>query len=507
LAREGAARSGCNEPARSGRGLLREFRAAVTAARAAGLRQTLKTCAGLIWSVHGFLLVASVAFWYLRITYWKQNYEAPISDIWGYVVTGDNIARSFFFGLDAAHPTYYTPVTPTFIAISKLIAPVAYERAFRFIVQIITFVAALGLVREIALMTGKKWLAAAFFAIVTLCRPSIFWSMKLSTEGVCEALLYATLATGLLTLRTRSLAAAAACGFFALCLGLNRPNFLLGTMLVPLAFLIGGYRRRAWPDDDVKNASDGKQPQGLLAAVSKRRMLLVAGVFAIAYLSTWSLWIGRNAIQYGAFIPTSSSSGQSVLWEYGGGPVKIGRYDSLTLADGSQFSDFGKVMQEAGRYPRDVEGAQRLYAIARAWYAANWMDLPRLFTWRLKHLIATRGASGLTVVPRETLFVSESPGYNKPFASAAWMELFLLDKTAPTCLIALVGIGLLLWSFPAPGFLFFALGLVPWLAAAAVIGYERTVESLITLTVWLSLYAIVSVASMLNGYENPSGLR
>lgn len=59
------------------------------------LGSTLSACARQLWSVYGFLLACSILFWYLRILYWKEVHEAPFSDIWGYVVTGDNIAQHF----------------------------------------------------------------------------------------------------------------------------------------------------------------------------------------------------------------------------------------------------------------------------------------------------------------------------------------------------------------------------------------------------------------------------
>ena len=170
------------------------------------LRSTLRAHARQIWSVYGFLLLCSALFWYLRFAYWRGTYEPPFSDIAGYVTTADNIVRDFFFGFDDNHQTYFTPVTPALIAVAKLIAPVRFELAFRVLIQVITFAAALGVVREIALLTGKRWLAASFLFIVAICRPSIFWSLKLSTEPVCEALLYATAATALAALRTRQLA-------------------------------------------------------------------------------------------------------------------------------------------------------------------------------------------------------------------------------------------------------------------------------------------------------------
>src|SRR4051812_42381720 len=56
------------------------------------LKQSLRR----IVSLDAFILVSGVLFWYLRALYWR-NHEEPFSDIWGYVVTGGNIAQHFFF--------------------------------------------------------------------------------------------------------------------------------------------------------------------------------------------------------------------------------------------------------------------------------------------------------------------------------------------------------------------------------------------------------------------------
>lgn len=371
------------------------------------------------------------------------------------------------------------------------------------VVQIITFVSALGLVRELARVTGRKWLAASFLLIVAICRPSIFWSLKLSTEPVCEAFLYATAAAALAALRTRAWYWAVLCGFLALCLGLNRPGFLPGTMLIPFAFLVYGLQTRLRETRTQRGASAASSRWMLAKAlVPERRAFLITAVFALGFFGPWSVWIGRNVINYGAFIPTSSSAAQSSIWDYGGSPIKIGRYNSLTLADGSTFTKFGQVMEEANSYAKDYDGAKRLFMIAQAWHKANWMDLPRAFLWRLKHIVAIRGASGLTTVPREYLFVTLTPQYNNPYTPTAWLDLLLLDKTPFICFIALGGLTLFAWNYPKSGLVFIGLAFVPWMASAAVIGYERTVESLIAMTIWFALFGIVNAASWLNARES-----
>ena len=473
-------------------------------ARGGRLRKTFRRGVQVLWTARSALIFISLLFWYLRTKYWAENVEAPFSDILGYIATGENIATRFFFGQDDGHPTYLTPVTPSLIAIAKLIWPTGYDIVFRFLVQTILFVAALRMVRELRLLTGKAWIGISFLLIVAICRPSIFWSLKLSTEQVGEAMLYATLATGLATLRTRSLGWAAACGFFAICLGLNRPNFLPSVMLIPACFLFAAFanRGRSWREERSRYGSWIRSFAGAATAALDRRSLAMAAAFLLVFFGVWSVWLGRNIINYGAFIPTSSSNSQVVLWEYGGAPIKVGRYDSLTMPDGTKFSNFGSIMNEVERYSPDYNNSKYLWTLARAWYAANWTDLPRLFMWRLKELVTNRGASGLTALPRDHLFFVRTPNYNNPFTPIAWKELLLLDKEPLICFAGLIGLLVFLRTFPGPGALLFALAVVPWFATAAVIGYTRAIEILIALTIWCALYLIVWISSELSKRVN-----
>src|SRR3954452_11105068 len=73
--------------------------------------------------------VICLTFWLLRIYYWRSNSEAPFSDMADYVEAADNILRSFTFG----HPrnlTTLTPITPSLIAIAKLISPTQFHSVF-----------------------------------------------------------------------------------------------------------------------------------------------------------------------------------------------------------------------------------------------------------------------------------------------------------------------------------------------------------------------------------------
>jgi len=419
-----------------------------------------------------------------------------------YVEVADNIIGSFTFGVSRA-PTFITPVTPSLIAISKLISAVHFHTVFQFLTQLLAFVGVLALAREIRLLTGQNFLALALLGIVAICRPSIFWSLKLSTEPVCEALLYVTSALTLATLRTQRLSLSLAVGVCCLLLGLNRPNYLPGISLVFVAILVRT-RTVQLPDADGSKSWRGRRIFGLTFGV---RQMALPAVFLCGFLGLWSPWIARNFIYHGVFQPTSSSGYLSVIGEQGGAPIRIGRYESLKLADGSEFSKFGinNVIEAWEKLPTSVERSRFIQMLASAWLAANWTDIPRATLWRLRHMVINRGADGLTKLSREELFRSPRTRFQVPVTEASWINLLFLDKTPTVCLLSLVGLMFLLLRFPCPGLALTGLVLVPWIAGAAVFGLARTVESLIAFDIWLAFFGISSfVGDMLGKPIGPA---
>ena len=374
------------------------------------------------------------------------------------------------------------------------------------------FRSVLALAREIRLLTGHTFLALTLVGIVAMCRPSIFWSFKVATEPLCEALLYITSALILATLRTQRLSLSLAAGWCCLLLGLNRPYYLPGISLVFVALLV---RTRAvrLPDADSRNSRRGRRLFGPPFGV--RHMALPA-VFLCGFLGLWSPWIARNYINYGVFLPIASSGYLALVWEQGARPIRIGRYDRLTLADGSEFSNFGiiNVIKTWKALPTSVERSRFLQMLASAWLAENWADIPRAMLWRLRQILSNRSADGLTKLSREELFRSRSTGVQFPYLDAAWINVLLLDKTPTVCLLSLVGLVFLLVRFPCVGLAFTGLLFVPWLGAAAFIANSRYVESLVAFDIWLAFFAVscfvgdmlkkpVGPATVLTAQEEP----
>src|SRR5689334_11149413 len=125
------------------------------------------------------LSMYAVFFWGLRTYYWATTYEAPFSDIGDYVYVGQNIAQHFFFGISSQLVAYWTPVTPSFIALAIFIGGEHFEMVFRVLIQAIAFAGSILLANEIVRMTGRGWLGAVWLLLLALSKPSIFWSLKL----------------------------------------------------------------------------------------------------------------------------------------------------------------------------------------------------------------------------------------------------------------------------------------------------------------------------------------
>ena len=443
------------------------------------------------------LVLFALIFWGLRVRYWSVTHEEPFSDIGDYVRIAQQISRNLFFGDSEHYYSFWTPVTPSFIALSMLLGGDQYQWVCRFLVQSTTFIATLALGYELAKLTGRRWLGLALLFVVAICRPSIFWSLKVGTESVSEALLLASIALGLRTIRTNSPLTGFFAGAVCLLLALNRPQFF-PSVVVAAGFLVLGaipFHRKAKRAGMIARLAESLEirkvpPWFDWATRSNRRRMLTAACFVLGVALTWSPWLVRNYSHYGALVPFGTSGFDTFIWEYGGQPIRPGRYTELPYGDGKVLREFGlqKIQAELDKLPNDFERWKEVRSIASAWLAANWMDVPRLMVWRLKRYVTHNGANGLTKVPREQLFPRGTSAYNNPVGEISTIENILIDKTPWAVALALCGSLLLLWRNWLAGGFVLSLWLLPWPVLSLLIGYERTVESLISFTLWLALY-------------------
>lgn len=413
-------------------------------------------------------------FWSLRYHYWSITFEEPFSDMADYVSVARQIASQFFFGFNEAFYSYWTPVTPSFIAISILLGGDNYQTIFRYLVQTVTFFGSLVLAYEIIKLTGRRWLGGVLLLVVALARPSIFWSLKLGTETVSEALLICAIGVTLRALRTRSSVWTVASGVFCVLLALNRPQFMPSVFAVAACFLFAGF--------GICMQSDRLRAQHAFFIRDSTR-LWQTSYFIVGAIIVWSPWIMRNYLHYGAFIPTATSGFETFVWENGGAPLQPGRYQELHLSDGTIWRDFRftAIQESVANSSNDYERSKKFRLLAMAWLAANWKDLPTVFGQRLVHFISHNGTNGLTKVPRDHLFPSSN-------ASGISLDYILLDKNPVICAFAIGGIILLIIRYGIFGYAMASFCLLPWFVLAAMIGFERTVESLICVTIWLAIY-------------------
>ena len=151
--------------------------------------------------------------------------------------------------------------------------------------------------------------------MIALSRPSIFWSLKLATETVSEALLIVSVALVLCCIRTRSIALALVAGAVCMTLALNRPQYFPGAILVAGCLAVAAFR--------------------------ERRRAALAGAFVIGISLAWAPWLVRNYTHYGAPVLFSTTGYYTTIWENGAGPLRPGAYTELPLGDGSFIREFG----------------------------------------------------------------------------------------------------------------------------------------------------------------------
>ena len=443
-------------------------------------------------------------YWGLRITYWRGTVEAPFSDMGAYVQVADNIVAHCFWGVNEQIRSYFAPVTPTVIAVAKLISAEHYHGVYQAIVGALNFAAVILLGREIAKFAGRTALGWLFCYLVALAKPSIFWSLKLSTEGLAEALIHLSIALALMSMRRQSRILCFVSGLAFLVLSLNRQQFFAGAPFMVLFFAVGPEPRATL---GVIREVFGRRTPLQTRVAGLLRSQVFAALFLAGVLTAWLPWLVRGYVSYGAILPASTSGAGAILWEYNGVPVRVGKYERVEGPHGVIFTARGMEHRKLPNdFANDYEYQEYTRPLSAFWLRMNRRELPFLFLMRLKHLMAVPGASGLTKVSRDQLFEADYTGFNTPYTRASWLNVILLDKSAVACLLALGGLVVLArrrWHTALP---FAAMALCPWAAVVATVGYERAIEPMIPLLLWLAAYALAAFfAWMAPGRAVPSG--
>jgi hypothetical protein len=388
----------------------------------------------------GFLpwafLLAVVLFWGLRISYWHATAEMPFSDMVGLENMARNIRHHFDFSWDPFFQSFGAPTTPALRAVQCLLLGESLT-AWRYLQTALLFVGTLWLAHEIFVISRSGWIAFGLLLLVSLSKPSIFWSLKLARESLAEAFIYFTAAGCLHSFRTERKASFVMTGvLFGLAL-LNRPNFLLAIPALAVVIVVNGSPK-----------TGTKERLSIL-----KRNAAYLGCFALGLALTWGPWIVRSYRLYQHPVPLTTQVPYTFFWEWGKVTVQ---YD-----DGAAI-DFTKNTLQA-EAPRKFENDYQAYVygkgMIRQWLKTHWRDyllrIPSNLTRSVQNYTVM-----LTKISRRHLF-------------SDWRDTLLIDKRPFLVLTGIIGLIGWLWRRPLWLVSLAVVALTPWLNSALFLSLPR----------------------------------
>jgi hypothetical protein len=398
------------------------------------------------------LLAGAGAFWGLRVHYWNITTEPLYRDMQMFDLVARGILRSFDFSWDSFHQSYNPPTLATLRALQIFLLGDSV-RAWQWFQAAFVFCGLCWMCCEVFRETRSFALASALLWVVALCRPSVFWSLKLAREGLAEGFAYWCVAASILAFRSRHWLYFLLLGGICGAAFLNRVNSFVVVPLLAAAVVVHSVRRR-----DIRRGA----------------LLLVA--FVVGVVLIWGPWLSRSYRLYrGSLVPFSTQP--VFFWEMGPFTVR--------LADGTELrTSQGELAEQAPtRFRNDLDAARYYNSLIRPWLRDNW-------NWYVNFVLFNRIGRSirqrdeyLTLVPRERLFGSG-------------LETVLLDKSM---LLVVSGVaGLLFFAFtrPALGGSCLVVAVAPWLSSMIVLGYPRMLDPSLPLILfgnWLLLAAGVSL--------------
>jgi hypothetical protein len=390
-------------------------------------------------------------FWGLRVLYWSTTTELPFSDMANFDSTARGVATSWNYDWSPFWRTYTTPTLVTVRAIQIVLFGDGMF-AWQMFQAVITFVSAVWLCYELLRATKAKWLALAFLITVSISKSSIFWSLKLSREGLQEAFIYAQIAGFLFAYQKRSLFSFFVLGLITSAAFLNRGNAIfIVPFLVLMIFIMFACNRQAFIN----------------------LFFSAIGTFFLGVLMLWSPWVMRSLIIYGEPVFLSTQGPYSFLWELGMVSVK--------LDDGTQIDTDVAGLQKNAMvdFPNDLAASKYADSIFRAWLKENWRDFHELVLFRIHSTVLDRQID-LTKVDRDRLFHNSLENH------------LLLDKNVFLVYAGAVGVFLLpflyrQWALTCISFI----TLVPWLSGAVWISDGRMLEPSLPILLFSNIVWVV----------------
>ncbi len=237
-------------------------------------------------------ILAAGVFWWFRISYWSTNAELPFSDMADFERIAHGIIDDFDFRFDSFWQSYKSPGLPVVGAVVFAAFGKGNYLAWQCVQSSIIFLGVVLLGREISLRAGAAWVGSAVLLIVGLSQPSIFWSLKFATEGICEGFFYLSVALWLMAVRRKQVIPGFLAGLAAGILCITRPN------CVTVPFIAAGLTFLMW-----------REPWLL-----RLRLIAFLGV-GVALI--WAPWVARTYYLYGTPVLSNTSGGFSLFFDLG----------------------------------------------------------------------------------------------------------------------------------------------------------------------------------------------
>jgi hypothetical protein len=427
-------------------------------------------------------------YWLLRILYFSATREQIFSDIGIYCNIADNILSSGYFGTSRDY-CYFSPGAPVAIAISKLVSRTAFASFYPYMIAFLAFIGVLLVARQISLLTRRAYLGVVYVFIMATLKPSVFWQLKLSTEGLAEALLQLSLGIALLVHRSRSIPLSFLCGSTIAWLFLTRPQYLLSVPFLLIFFWVidcnATNARSLLSQSLQKSLAITRQP----LKIFKTQRPFIA--FCLGIVVLWGPWITRNYLHYHRVIPVSMAGAMTALWDYDLGPIIPNLYRSITLSDGTTVPLTLEAMtQQRNKVANDLQYYDYLVELNRRWLRLNYPYLWVPFISRSINELSANDAGGLTTVSRDYLFPWQFKGYIVPYAQQSPLNIILIDKTPPLMIGGIVGLILFCRRYPHESLPLFGLVLVMWCVPGLTMGYPRVIDAVVGPTMFGCFYFV-----------------
>ena len=402
---------------------------------------------------------ALLIFVIVRLVYWNNVTEEPFSDMADYIhwgrswAAGDWMMEGQFWG-----GAYKAPGVPLLYAGVFAFTGGHDVDVLRWVQLAISVFALAFFAWQLTRTTGTLLAGLLVILVVTFTKSSVFWSFKVGTETLSEAMLYLSLGAALWVWRDSA----------------SRWRYVVLAVVTVYATFV---RPNSLPLVGVLVLF----PLFKLYAIDKRQSVRCMAVYTLAVVCAWAPWIARNYAHCGQFVPLSTQGPYTFLWE-------LGDVD-LPGPDGKRMVVHVNQLQAEApkRFANDCEASKYAMGLVKLWMTENIATYPALVKSRLLRYTTDRQID-LTRVSRSQLHPDLDP--------------VLIDKTQAQIVLAAV-IGLAMSVFYIWARVVFAAIMANLLFSSLFLGDARMIEPFIPIIIFLSIAPIVPLWKFIKSRLSP----